>query len=223
MFFSKKITFIKPLDRVLEIGPGASPHPRSDEFLEFAFDTEQERVSQRGDVIVPPRFRGRPVYYYSGDRFPFEDGRFDYVICSHVLEHVADPELFLREIFRVGKGCGYLEYPLIPYEYMYDFDVHRQFIKFDPQSWVLRYLPKTETSLSEFRAVSTLFRRMLQYRWDDLCAANKQVFFEGFEFYRPFAVEKATNISQLTPLEESLVPKKLIRRIVGQVCNRLGL
>jgi SAM-dependent methyltransferase len=42
-------------------------------------------------------------------RLPFDDGRFDVVLCNHVLEHVCDDAAALREIRRVlrpgGRAC----------------------------------------------------------------------------------------------------------------------
>jgi SAM-dependent methyltransferase len=45
---------------------------------------------------------------------PFPDGRFDLVVCSHVLEHVHDDAKALREIYRVLKpeGWALLQTPL---------------------------------------------------------------------------------------------------------------
>lgn len=215
MFFPEKITLIRPEDKVLEIGPGSSPHPRSDAFLELEFRTNLERISQRGGVLEEPNFGKRPVHYYDGGKFPFDDGQFDYVICSHVIEHVPDPPSFLDEVFRVGTGRGYLEYPLLTYEYLYDFDVHLHFVKFDFEQRVLRYLPKRDTVLHEFSEVTKLFNKMLTHGWDDLCAANKNLFFEGFEFSQPFSIEKTCKLYKLLPNQSLIVPKKIIRKLIG--------
>lgn len=223
MFFPDKITSIRPEDSVLEIGPGSTPHPRSNAFLELKFDTDLERIMQRGNVAQEPSFGNRPVHYYDGGKFPLEDGQFDYVICSHVIEHVTDPVSFLDEMFRVCKGRGYLEYPLITYEYLYDFDVHLHFVKFDFQHRVLRYLPKQDTVFQEFSVVSALFNKTLVQGWDELTAANKKLFFEGVEFDHPFAVEKTCELDRLLPDQSLVVPKKNIRRRVGQILNKLGL
>ncbi len=36
-------------------------------------------------------------------RLPFEDGRFDRIVSLETLEHVSEPDAFLRELHRVGK------------------------------------------------------------------------------------------------------------------------
>ena len=41
---------------------------------------------------------------------PFDDNQFDFVISSHVMEHVKDLEYFIKEIERVSKK-GYIELP----------------------------------------------------------------------------------------------------------------
>jgi SAM-dependent methyltransferase len=222
MFFEKKITLIRPQDRVLEIGPGSSPHSRSNAFLELAFDQHEDKISQRGGIAKDAGFGGRPVYYYDGTKFPFEAKQFDYVICSHVIEHVTNPVEFLSEVFRVSGGRGYLEYPLITYEYLYDFNVHLQFVKFDSELQKLWYVPKSDTSFSEFAAVSGLFNRMLQLGWDDLCSANKAIFFEGFEFNREFAVEKSPTLAALLPDLACLREKSFARKFIGRLLNKMG-
>ncbi len=43
-------------------------------------------------------------------KLPFEDNSFDFVIASHVIEHIDDFSFFLNEIQRVSKK-GYIELP----------------------------------------------------------------------------------------------------------------
>jgi len=208
---------------VLEVGPGSSPYPRSNAFLELNFDTNEDKLAQRGGVLQESDFGDRPVYYYDGSKFPFEDNQFDYVICSHVIEHVVDPAFFVNELFRVGAGRGYIEYPLITYEYLYDFDVHLNFVKFDFEQRVLRYLPKCDTGFSQFSSINLLFYKTLESGWDDLCTANKGLFFEGVEFNQQFAVEKTGNMESLLPPCSIITPKGGIRRLLSRAVNRLGV
>lgn len=223
MFFPEKIRSVRPGDRVLEIGPGSNPHPRSDVFLELAFDAEQARLEQRGGTPDEPDFGGKPVVYYDGTAFPFADAEFDYVICSHVIEHVENPQSFVKEINRVSGGRGYIEYPLITYEYLYSFDVHLNFVKFDESRNVLRYIPKRDTGLAEFSAVCAFFNATLAHGWDDLTAANKKLFFEGFEFVRPFEVERMDGIETLVPPPALIERKKPLRWFIVACLNKLRL
>ena len=44
------------------------------------------------------------------ERLPFEDKQFDFVIASHVIEHVDDIKIFISELERISKK-GYIELP----------------------------------------------------------------------------------------------------------------
>jgi SAM-dependent methyltransferase len=44
------------------------------------------------------------------EKTPFADKEFDFVYCSHVLEHVQNPETACSELMRIGKR-GYIECP----------------------------------------------------------------------------------------------------------------
>jgi len=192
MFFPEKIKNIKSNDYVLEIGPGGAPHPRSDVFLEKVF--EDDKIAQAQRAFAPKLKTSKKVVYYDGVSFPFRDKEFEYVICSHVLEHILDIENFLKEMFRVAKK-GYIEYPVIYYDYIYNFPEHLTFLKFKQDK--LFYLPKTMTSLSEFSEVNKLFYESLKSEHICLIDALKKELFEGFEWDVPFKVEKAQRISDV--------------------------
>ena len=90
---------IRPDDFVLEIGSGHNPKARSDVLCDkFISDDEQ-----RGGAIVTDR----PIVEADGQFLPFADRAFDYVICSHVLEHVEDPVQLITELERVARPWIY--------------------------------------------------------------------------------------------------------------------
>jgi len=45
-------------------------------------------------------------------RLPFRDGQFNTILCSHTIEHVADPDRFFRELTRVGDDVTIVIPPL---------------------------------------------------------------------------------------------------------------
>ena len=55
-------------------------------------------------------YKGRNFVKLEGKRLPFEDNHFDFVIASHVLEHVEDYKFFINELERVSNK-GYIELP----------------------------------------------------------------------------------------------------------------
>ncbi len=192
MFFPERIISIASSDRVLEVGPGSNPHHRSDVLLEKKFETQQEYEAQFGHE--EKLISDKKIVFYEGDKFPFSDNEFDYVICSHVLEHVEDPELFLNEIFRVARK-GYFEYPLIYYDYLYNFNVHLNFLKFDGKT--LYYKKKSDTSLNEFLPIQSFFYESLKMGHVKLINDLLPFMMEGFEWHHPFETRKAVTVDEL--------------------------
>lgn len=192
MFFSDRITQIQPSDKVLEIGPGAHPHPRSNVLLELEYSSEEARSAQfgHGEKLNTDK----KIVYYKGDKFPFADKEFDYVICSHVLEHVPDVPGFLAEIFRVSPK-GYFEYPLVYYDYLYNFDVHLNFLKYT--NGVLTYMKKKDSGLDHFLPVQELFNASIKKGHVALVNDLLPLLMEGFEWNKPFEAQETKNLSEV--------------------------
>lgn len=87
---------------VLEVGSGGSPYFRANVLIDAFAETRERHWA--------PFITDRPSVLGMGEALPFRDKSFDFIIASHVLEHSADPENFLRELQRVGKA-GYIETP----------------------------------------------------------------------------------------------------------------
>jgi SAM-dependent methyltransferase len=84
--------------RLLDIGCGNKPYEkmfagRIDEYVGCDVVQSSDR---RVDVICP------------ATKVPLEDASFNTVLCTQVLEHVADPRALLRETFRLLKSGGNL-------------------------------------------------------------------------------------------------------------------
>ncbi|MFZ3071953.1 MAG: class I SAM-dependent methyltransferase [Thermodesulfobacteriota bacterium] len=192
MFFSERIKSIKPDDRVLEIGPGGSPHPKADILLEYDFKDQKVSEAQRG--YAPELKTDKKVVFYDGTVFPFKDKEFDYVICSHVLEHVEDMDAFIAEINRVGRA-GYFEYPTIYYDFVYNISEHLNFLRRHDNCIV--WMPKKDTGLPAFKSVNAFFYETLEKRYNMLINELKEYFFEGFEWVGRIDSRRTCNIEEL--------------------------
>ena len=82
---------------VLDIGCGYAPS----KYANVICDTQN----------LENHYKDKKFVQLKDKRLPFEDKKFDFVIASHVLEHVEDPEFFLNEIQRVSSFGGYIEVP----------------------------------------------------------------------------------------------------------------
>ena len=85
-----------------EIGPGAAPVP--------GFDPRPIFVDCFKSFGTAPNFAD---YYGHAGALPFHDHTLDYVVASHVLEHVANPIAALAECYRVIRPGGIL-YLVVP-------------------------------------------------------------------------------------------------------------
>jgi hypothetical protein len=204
MFFPERIRSIRPGDRVLEVGPGGTPHPRADVFLEKAFSSEQAAKGQRGHA--PPLVTEKPVISYEGGRFPFSNDEFDYVICSHVLEHVDDVDALAHELSRVAHR-GYLEFPTVYYDYLYDFPEHPTIVFHDGDA--IYWMPKSETCLPAFRPVTAFFYQSLVGGQTSLVDALKNWIFQGFEWHEAIRTQRTHSLYDVCYPLQRLDPSQL--------------
>ena len=98
----KHIAFFAPRlhGALLDIGCGSKPY--AELFSHTAQYTGMEFASEKrkGESVADA--------YYDGTRFPFPDQTFDSALATEVLEHVFNPDEFLKETRRVLKPAGVL-------------------------------------------------------------------------------------------------------------------
>jgi uncharacterized protein YbaR (Trm112 family)/SAM-dependent methyltransferase len=94
--------------RVIDIGGGDGPFPRADVICEKFLGDSVERTNPLGNAGT------RALVVGDIENLPFADKSFDFVFCSHILEHTTDPSRAIAEITRIGKR-GYIE---VPSEYL---------------------------------------------------------------------------------------------------------
>ncbi len=110
---------IGPNDLVLDVGSGHSPNPRSDILCDRYIEDDTERG---GSIHVD-----RPLIVADGHNLPFKDKAFDYVIASHIIEHMDDPARFCSELMRVSKR-GFIASPTELAEHMFYWSFHKWYV-----------------------------------------------------------------------------------------------
>lgn len=131
---------------VLDVASGGKPYWRSDVLMDkFVFDNSERDA----DLIIDRDFVVGDVV-----RLPFKDKAFDFVIARHILEHLPDPEVFLKELQRVGKA-GYIETPSSFSESLFGWPFHLWEI--DVVGGVLEIKTKNKTQNNQLKKISRYF------------------------------------------------------------------
>src|SRR5690349_5077202 len=113
---------LAPGARLLDVGAGEQPYRELFGHLDYVTTDWSNSVhpgARQVDIVAP------------ADNLPIEEGSFDAVVCTQVLEHVSEPLDVLSELFRVLRpgGCLYLTVPLAweEHEAPYDFFRYTRF------------------------------------------------------------------------------------------------
>ena len=85
-----------PKWKILDIGCGYRAHPKASIIAD---------VKDLSD-----HYKERQFIKIEGKKLPFNDQEFDFVIASHVIEHIEDFEFFIKELERISSQ-GYIELP----------------------------------------------------------------------------------------------------------------
>ena len=108
-------------------------------------------------------------------KLPFKDKEFDFVIASHVMEHVEDVEFFIKELQRVSKK-GYIELPTmlednLVFENKKDHLWHMDFDDVEFQLLISKKIQYFEPILtvSSIKKLNEVFRKslVLELLWED--------------------------------------------------------
>jgi SAM-dependent methyltransferase len=174
-FYDRRVALpVEPDALVLDVGSGDKPHWRADVLLD-RYSGSEHGVQRSGQAAAR---LDRPMFDADAASMPFADQRFDYVICSHLLEHVTDPAAVIEELMRVAKA-GYIEVPSITSAKISDFPSHlwwcdmvdgelvltaKTSAHFDPD--IERFVSQPEVQRDLHRVVVRNFDRcIVQYRW----------------------------------------------------------
>ena len=91
-----KIIKENPKWKILDIGCGYRAHP----YASVIADVQD----------LSNHYEGKKFIKIYEKKLPFKDKEFDFVIASHVIEHVEDFEFFINELERISSK-GYIELP----------------------------------------------------------------------------------------------------------------
>ncbi len=113
-------------EKILDIGSGANPFP----YATHLADLYEGETTHRAESIVIDK---RPFQVCNIENLPYKEKEFDFIYCSHILEHVTSPSKACEEIMRVGRR-GYIETPTRMSDIMMNFtklpEHHRWYINF---------------------------------------------------------------------------------------------
>lgn len=111
---------------VLDVGCGQSPY----KFLLNPADTKYYGV----DIVDAEKFdyNNSDITPFDGETIPFEDGKFDGVICTEVLEHVQNYQRLIDEMHRVMRP-GARGTITIPWSARYHY-IPYDFFRYTPSS-----------------------------------------------------------------------------------------
>ncbi len=82
--------------KILDIGCGYRAHPKASVIADIQDFSNY--------------YKGRSFIQIKEKELPFKDKEFDFVIASHVIEHVEDVDFFIKELERISSK-GYIELP----------------------------------------------------------------------------------------------------------------
>ena len=108
-------------------------------------------------------------------KLPFKDQEFDFVVASHVMEHVDDIEFFISELERVSKK-GYIELPTmlednLVFENKKDHLWHMDFEDVESKLLISKKVQYFEPvlSVSSIKRLNEIFRSsfILELYWED--------------------------------------------------------
>lgn len=163
---------LTPTDIVLDVGSGQNPNPRANVLCDrFLFDNTERNAA--------PLYIDRPTLLGSAERLPVRDRSFDFVICSHLLEHVEDPSQIISELRRVAPR-GYIETPSRIWEKLHSYEFHRWFVSLEQTTLVFQqkpvaiYDPDLKSWISNHRHLGPFLDRhfnemgfLIRLHWND--------------------------------------------------------
>jgi glycosyltransferase involved in cell wall biosynthesis len=149
---------IYPDWKVLDVGSGHQPNRRANVILDkYVGETIHRTIQQ---VEIP-----NDKYFVVGDALftPFANKEFDFVIASHVAEHIDDPVKFCDELIRISKR-GYVETPGPITELLLPANSHKWIVRKSGNGLIFKKNNRTKPLSSYFYSVFYLNREGYDFR-----------------------------------------------------------
>lgn len=142
--------------QTLDVGCGSKPYEK------YFFSTDYVGLEIETTIHAE---KNRADFFYDGKKFPFDSGSFDSVVTNQVLEHVFEPDNFLKEIHRALKPNGklLLTVPFVWDEHEQPYDYARY------SSFGLKHLLeknnfkiiRSEKSVKDYRVIAQMFNAFI--------------------------------------------------------------
>ena len=120
-------------------------------------------------------YKNKKFVKLNGKTLPFKDKEFDFVIASHVIEHVEDVNFFIKELQRVSSK-GYIELPTslednLVFENKNDHLWHMEFDDINQKLLIIKRIQYIEPviTVSTAKKLAKYFRQslILELLWED--------------------------------------------------------
>ncbi|HEY8224448.1 MAG TPA: methyltransferase domain-containing protein [Pyrinomonadaceae bacterium] len=106
---------------VIDVGCGHMPNMRANILADKFLVDDAERHQ-------PLALDERPFIVCDALHLPFQNSSVDYIICSHLAEHMEEPEALFVELTRVAHA-GYIECPARMREILHGWEFHRWYVE----------------------------------------------------------------------------------------------
>lgn len=154
------------------------------------------------------RQRGFNAIVGEASDLPAESGSLDGVMCSHLLEHIAEPEKVFREFFRILRKDGVLIVRVPPFDSSF----------FDDWTHIRPYTKKTLERLASASGLKLL--RIFYYHYSLPFGKQGGMLFKAVDFVRRLPgftqlIDLAIKIYGLPPKELVMIARKTGERPCG--------
>ncbi|MHA4847435.1 methyltransferase domain-containing protein [Flavitalea antarctica] len=191
---------------IMDIGSGHNPVPNANILADFY---PEDTIHRAASMV-----EDRPVIVCSVDRVPMLDKSIDFVICSHIVEHVDSPIRAGNELARIAKA-GYIETPAFGKDIIVGTgDMHKwQIVEFEGVMHFFEYSDRQREAHTTSPAmrlwISRNYHPWQDFFWDRQDLFNAMHLWENQPEIREYrrAGSSPTSLKPWVPVSESLLPQ----------------